>query len=272
MSANVSLQGAGLKFHAETDIDNTTIHKILHKLEIPTELEVNLKIDDVELSIKSTSDFRNADMKPTDNLTICFVESKNCQKVQQNDIDKLIELISSNEKVTIALANIEVELITKGNFESLLLKYVLERPFEVNGMMTERSQGSFAKFEIHGNTSIEELKKLDDDGDYYDGDIVTNLKQFDASLCLGQECVSIKGCSENLCNDQSKPTFPEFKTTSKPSTNNKNSRSVGLGVGMSFIIALTGFGVGLYIYRKKKNESRTLLTQQSYNEFENVNL
>ena len=216
-------RGIGLNATANFTAEDGMMKKILDGTELHLSLDINLKIDNVTLSaIAIVDNVDKSDFQEQDNVTVCFGKSKDCQKLFDLTFWEALQRLHNTSEGTVSVNNIEaIEFKIKGDEKdlySLFSKFLynndeaFEIKFTVNGHAT-----SDLKFdiELHGNTTIDDIEKLDDDDEIFDGDILNELTQVEGQICIGTECANFIECSDNLCNhhQENKSTTT---TTTKP--------------------------------------------------------
>merc|ERR1712008_196663 len=188
------------------------------------------------------------------------------------------EKLKSTSKATVRVNNIEaIEVIIEGDVSPLVIKLMKDEPYLTKLTVDAHLEGKLKiNIELHGNTTKDDIEKLDDDDEIFDGDILNGLTQLEGEMCIGAECANFKECSENLCNhhNEPKPTIPSTtttKTTTKTteittkSTNttttiekqDKNKTARGFGYFCAVVIIFAIGGLVFYYYRKRRNETMT---------------
>ena len=241
-------RGVGLNATANFTAEDGMMKKILSGTELHLSLDINLKIDNVTLSAKAIVDnVDKSDFQEQDNVTVCFGKSKDCPKLFNLTLWELQQKLHNKSEATVSINNIEaIEFKIKGDDKdlySLFNKFLYnnDEAFEIKFTVNGHSNNDL-KFdiELHGNTTINDIEKLDDEDDeIFDGDILNGLTQVEGKLCIGTECANFIECSDNLCNHHQenkstaitkpiipanttttiKPTTPAKTTTTKTSTN-----------------------------------------------------
>ena len=131
------------------------------------------------------------------------------------------------KKITVHVNNIEpIEVKIEGDVTPLFFKWMKNEPYQTKLTVDAHLEGKLKiSIELHGNTTKDDIKKLDDDGEIFDGDILNGLTQLKGEMCIGAECATFKECSENLCNhhNETKPKIPTKKTTTTTKTTSKTT-------------------------------------------------
>ena len=116
------------------------------------------------------------------------------------DFGKIMEKIDKNDKVTLFAGDEKLfEMSIKGILGNLQIKASSKEPYTIKIKAKVQAGNNFLKTELYGNMTYEELLKTWSSIDHEK--IPTELTNFDAHVCIGNECANLKGCSEELCND-----------------------------------------------------------------------
>ena len=200
MNGTFSAKGVGLTASANFEADDG----ILNGTEFQLSLDLNLKIDNVNISVSTIVDnVDESDFTELDNVTACFSGPENCHSLDQLTFEQAIVLATVAKEVSVFANNIEVKTVKiEGDASSLLSKFYKDEAFEIKFTVKAHAASNLKiDIELHGNTSRNEINKLDDnDGEIFDGDILNGLTHFTGQICIGTECANFKECSDNLCN------------------------------------------------------------------------
>ena len=226
-------RGVGLNATANFTAEDQMMKKILNGTELRLSLDINLKIDNVTLSAKNIVDnVDKSDFQEQDNVTVCFGKSQDCPKLFDLTLWDALQKLHNTSEATVSVNNIEaIEFKIKGDDKdlvSLFYKFYNNEVFEIKFTLSGHATSDL-KFdiELHGNTTIDDIEKLDDDDEIFDGDILNGLTQVEGGICIGTECANFIECSDNLCNHHqenkstttTKPIIPTNTTTTiKPIT------------------------------------------------------
>ena len=108
--------------------------------------------------------------------------------------------IDKNDKVTLFAGDVKLlEMSTKGILCNLQIKASSKEPYTIKIKAKVQAGNNFLKTDIYGNMTYEKILKTQSSIDHEK--IPTELTNFDAHVCIGNECANLKGCSEELCND-----------------------------------------------------------------------
>jgi len=242
MKGTFFAKDAGLTASANFTADDGMIKKILNGTEFLLSLDFNLKIDNVKLSAKTiVENVDLSDFYEPDNVTVCFGKSQDCQDLFELTIPELFGLpakIQNASEVTVFANSLELkEVEIEGDVSSIFSKFFDdEEAFQIKLEINAHAASDLViDIAINGNTTIDDIEKLDDDdGEIFDGDILNALTHFKGQICIGTECADFIECSDNLCNHHQenksttttttttttiKPIIPAKTTTTKTSTN-----------------------------------------------------
>ena len=208
--------GAGLNASASFSADKEIMKKIQNETELRLSLILELKVDDVKFTVNTTVDnVDKSDFEKKDNVTVCFEED--CQELFQLSFYDAFEKLKSTSKATVRVNNIEaIEVTIEGDVSPLFIKWMENEPYLTKLTVDAHLEGKLKiNIELHGTTTKDDIEKLDDDDEIFDGDILNGLTQLEGEMCIGAECANFKECSENLCNhhNEPKPTIPSTTTT-----------------------------------------------------------
>ena len=208
--------GAGLNASASFSADEEIMKKIQDETELQISLTLELKLDDVKFTVKTiVGNVDKSDFEEEDNVTVCFGESKDCQKLFELTYYEAFEKFQNTNKATVHVNNIEaIAFEIEGDVSPLFVKWLKNEPYSTKLTVDAHAQGNLKiDIELHGNTTSDDIKKLDDDNDIFDGDILNGLTQLKGEICIGVECANFIECSDNLCNHHQ-----EIKSTTKTTT------------------------------------------------------
>ena len=169
-----------------------------------------------------------------------------------------MEKIDKNDKVTLFAGDAKLlEMSIKGILGNLQIKASSKEPYTTKIKAKVQAGNNFLKTELYGIMTYEELLKTQSSIDHEK--IPTDLTNFDAHVCIGNECANLKGCTKELCNDyqiHSKPTPTPLSTSSDVEIKDSNHDGSSLGgVGIFFLIILVSVlcSIAFYFYRQKRN-------------------
>ena len=116
------------------------------------------------------------------------------------DFGKIMDKIDKNDKVTLYAGDTKLfEMSIKGILGNLQIKASSKEPYTIKIKAKVQAGDNLLETELYGIMTYEELLKTQSSIDHEK--IPTELTNFDAHVCIGNECANLKGCSEELCND-----------------------------------------------------------------------
>ena len=221
-------RGVGLNATANFTAEDGMMKKILNGTELQLSLDINLKIDNVTLSATGiVGNVDKSDFQEQDNVTVCFGKSKDCPKLFNLTHWEAFQKLHDTSEASVSVNNIDAMKFEikgdEGDLFSLFSKFVNDEEFEikltVNGHATSNLKFNI---ELHGNTTFDDIEKLNDDDEIFDGDILNELTHVEGQICIGTECANFIECSDNLCNhhQENKST-----TTTKPAHNQTQNQT-----------------------------------------------
>ena len=225
-------QGIGLNATANFNATDGIIKKILTGTELVLSLDLSLEIDNVKLSTTTVvKNVDESDFHEPDNITICFEKSKDCYNLLDLDAKDAMILafaLPDPSEVAIYVNDLKVQDVKiEGKISSLVSKLLNDEGLDIK-LTVKAHAASDLKFnvELHGNTKKDDIKKLDNDNEFFDGGILNGLTQVKGQICIGTECANFKECSDDLCNDHHEEMNPTtIKSTIKINQTNIQTNS-----------------------------------------------